>query len=132
MKILTKDRSTSTENPYPINTNSAASLDSKCPSDGNFERMLETLDEFSAYEFDWDGQGAKAPSRFVIAVAKHYLRSLVKEARLAPFEISIGPDGSVMFEWACQRFTQIVEIDDLDRRYTVVDRLNKTSHTSSF
>jgi hypothetical protein len=92
--------------------------------------MLETLNAFSNYEDDWDGQGAEAPSRYVVETAKSYIRMLANQDRLVPFEISLGPDGSIGFEWACQRFTQIVEIDDSDRRYTVIDRLNKTSHTT--
>lgn len=132
MKNLTKDRSTSTENLFPINTHSAASLDLNYQSDKVFEEMLEAISEFSSYEDDWDGQGAIAPTRYTIARAKEHLRSLDSESRLLPFDVSIGPDGSVIIEWDCQRFIQIVEIDDADRRFTVIDRLNKTSHTSSF
>ena len=132
MKTLTKDRSTSTEELCPINTDSAASLSSSWQSRNVNCQMNDALDDFAKYEYDWDGQGAEAPSRTVIASARHYLDRLDKDSRMLPFEISAGPDGSICFEWVCKRFTQIVQIDDSGRALTVIDRINKTSHTSPF
>ena len=71
-------------------------------------------------------------SRFAIAEAKKFLSCWYSECRLLPSEISVGPDGSIIFEWPGPRITQIVQFDDSDRTLTVIDRLSRTSHTRPF
>ena len=130
MKTLTRDRATSTEVLVPFRGNSAASLDGNSYDQHAFDSFNKLILSFGEYVADWDGQGAFAPSPKLIENALIYLASIVRAHLLLPNDVSLTKDGTIVFEWKAIRFLQFVEMSDSGRHLTVIDTINKTSHTN--
>jgi len=130
MKILTRDRATSTEALVPFRSNSAASLDGNSYDQHAFDSFCKLILSFGEYVADWDGQGAAAPSPKLIENALNYLTSIGRAYLLLPHDVSLTADGTIVFEWKAVRFLQFVEISDSGKHLTVIDTINKTSHTT--
>ena len=66
---------------------------------GAWEGSVHKLDTFRQLENDWDGLGAKAPSRDLLASAIGLAHVLNEQGVQPPQAVVVGLDGSVIFEW---------------------------------
>jgi hypothetical protein len=86
-------------------TKASARLDAGCGGGneaapaGAWEPTVAQLVALQHLGDDWDGQGARAPSRDLLAAAVALAYLLNERGVDAPSSVGPGPDGSVSFEW---------------------------------
>jgi hypothetical protein len=69
------------------------------PNAGPWEPAVQKMVAFQYLGDDWDGQGARVPSKEVLQSAIGLAYTLYQQGVEAPSRVVPGPEGSVIFEW---------------------------------
>lgn len=81
-------------------TNGAARPTAKTVDDaGPWQPCVQKLCQFQQLGDDWDGAGAKAPSRELLESAVGLAYAFYNKGVPAPSRVVPGLDGAVLFEW---------------------------------
>ena len=118
MQIGTRIPATTTETHYnPPKTSPFLELQS-CTDASTFTwgDVTDALLDIHNLKDDWDGMGAEAISRVVVAHCSEVARGLREQNESAPVLVRPTPDGAVCFEWRDESRRIEVEIseDDID------------------
>jgi hypothetical protein len=125
MTTLTRDRSTSTVQYFPIpesNITSDAVAKAVCLSD-----VDQKLNEFARYPEDWDGQGGVPPSRETIETARKCLQGLFVPKGLP--DVDLNNDGTISFSWTRDTVRWYWEIEGNVCRKSGIDLQKNVSDT---
>lgn len=72
--------------------------------------IIAKIEDFSALEADWDGQGAKAPDPVLVESAILFAQLCRQGGMAAPAVVVPGLDGCVIFDWQMADVYMEVEI----------------------
>src|SRR5687768_5020215 len=78
------------------------------PRENEWDHIENAVRRLRDLHDDWDGMGAKAPSRALLDNSIDFLRYMNKDGNSAPVAVSATPLGYVMFEWHEPDYLEVV------------------------
>jgi hypothetical protein len=83
--------------PSGLENNAFAATETSCLNP--WRKPLDTLDQISRLQDDWDDDGAVAPSPQLVASTRELLHDLRGRQFPAPTRVGAGPNGTILLEW---------------------------------